>query len=238
MKKLAVLFILWCAASFSAAAAGADYPVKVRISTFAFIVDGKTTIRGTPLVDRVIEEGWLERELSKRGVGLEWYPVVGDTGAVTNEALAAGRVDFANIGDLPSILLNAGGVRTAVVAPSGRGSDMYLLVPNNSPVKSIRELKGKRISVHRGRPWELGLRKLIESEGLKVSDFKLSTWTREPGLLPWQRARWTRISPTTALCWRKAGWEKSSGPPRASRCISNTALKSGASAILSAAIRN
>ncbi|HEY8353432.1 MAG TPA: PhnD/SsuA/transferrin family substrate-binding protein [Methylophilaceae bacterium] len=153
--------------------AGAEYPKKLRISTFAFVVDGKTTIRGTPLVDRVIDERWLEQELAKRGVELEWYPIVGDTGAVTNEALASGRVDFANIGDLPSVLLNAGGVRTAVIVPSGRGSDMYLLVPAGSGSSSIRDLKGKRISVHRGRPWELGLRRLIESEGMKVGDFRI-----------------------------------------------------------------
>jgi sulfonate transport system substrate-binding protein len=151
----------------------ADVPKSLRISTFAYTDNGATTIRFTPLVDRVLEEGWLESELNRRGVKLEWYPVVGDTGAVTNEAFAGGRIDFANIGDLPSVLLNAGGVRTAVVVPNGRGSDMHLLVPNNSKVKSIRELKGKRISVHRGRPWDLGLRKLIESEGLNVRDFKI-----------------------------------------------------------------
>jgi sulfonate transport system substrate-binding protein len=172
MKISSVLF--WLALLVSSMAAhSAEYPRSVRISTFAFVENGKTSIRGTVLVDRVIEEGWLERELGQRHVNLEWYPIVGDTGAVTNEAFAAGRIDFANIGDLPSILLNSGGIHTAVVVPSGRGSDMFLLVPNSSSVHSIRDLKGKRISVHRGRPWDLGLRKLIESEGLKVSDFKI-----------------------------------------------------------------
>lgn len=169
----ALHFLLVALMLLPALSGAADVPKSLRISTFAYVENGVTSIRATPLVDRVIEEGWLESELNKRGVKLEWYPVVGDTGAVTNEAFAGGRIDFANIGDLPSVLLNAGGVRTAVVAPSGRGSDMYLLVPNNSKIKSIRELKGKRISVHRGRPWDLGLRKLIESEGLKVSDFKI-----------------------------------------------------------------
>jgi len=159
----ALHFLLVALMLLPALSGAADVPKSLRISTFAYVENGVTSIRATPLVDRVIEEGWLESELNKRGVKLEWYPVVGDTGAVTNEAFAGGRIDFANIGDLPSVLLNAGGVRTAVVAPSGRGSDMYLLVPNNSRVKSIRELKGKRISVHRGRPWDLGLRKLIES---------------------------------------------------------------------------
>ena len=174
MKRLLTGGMVWLAVALSFAAEAADVPAALRISTFAFVENGTTSIRGTPLVDRVIEEGWLEAELNKRGVKLEWYPIVGDTGAVTNEAFASSRIDFANIGDLPSILLNAGGIRTAVVAPSGRGSDMYLLVPNHSTAKSIRDLKGKRISVHRGRPWDLGLRKLIEAEGLQVSDFKIT----------------------------------------------------------------
>lgn len=154
--------------------AAAELPKSLRISTFAFVENGKSSIRGYPLIERVVGEGWLEQELRKRGVELEWYPVTGDTGAVTNEAFAAGRIDFANIGDLPSVLLNAGGVRTAMVAPSGTGSDTYLLVPNDSPARSLRDLKGKRISVHRGRPWELTLRKLIEAEGLKPEDFRIT----------------------------------------------------------------
>ena len=159
------------AVSFFASAA--DAPKAVRIATYGFVVAGNTTIRGTALVDRVIEEGWLEQELNKRGFKLEWVPIVGNTGAVTNESFASGRIDFANYGDLPSVLLNAGGMRTEVIVPSGRGTDMSLLVPVGSTAKSIADLKGKRISVHRGRPWELGLRKLIEANGLKYSDFRI-----------------------------------------------------------------
>lgn len=152
-----------------------NYPVSLRISTFAFVdKDGKTQINATPLVARVLDEGWLESELNKRGVKLEWVPITGnDTGALTNEAFASGRIDFANIGDLPSVLLNSGGIRTVVVAPTGRGGDMELLVAKDAPYKSIHDLVGKTISVHRGRPWDLGLRKLIESEGFKVSNFKI-----------------------------------------------------------------
>lgn len=173
MRRVRVFILAWVLAMLVSGVSAADYPKAVRISTFAFVENGKTSIRGTALVDRVIEEGWLQSELAKRGVRLEWYPIVGDTGAVTNEAFASDRIDFANIGDLPSVLLNAGGIRTTVIAPSGRGSDMYLLVPSGSKAKSILDLKGKRISVHRGRPWELGLRKLLESHGLKYSDFKI-----------------------------------------------------------------
>jgi sulfonate transport system substrate-binding protein len=154
-------------------------PPAVRIATTAFSENGKTSLSGIPY--RVQQEGWLEQELKKRGIRLEWFPVTGDTGATINEAFASGRIDFASYGDLPSIILNAGGVRTHVVVPAGRGSDQFLLVPNDSTAKTIHDLKGKRISVHRGRPWELGLLHLIEDNKLSSKDFKLINMDVKPG---------------------------------------------------------
>ncbi|MDR2637994.1 MAG: ABC transporter substrate-binding protein [Zoogloeaceae bacterium] len=174
---LALAFALGMTLSLSSPAHAEAWPEAVRIGVIASIDKaGNTVMAGTsPLVDRVIKEGWLEKELTQRGIKLEWYPLAGNagTGSVTNEAFASGRIDFANYGDLPSIILNAGGVRTHVVVPSGRGSDMTLLVPVNSKIVSIQELKGKRVSVHKGRPWELGFIKAAESAGLTYKDFQI-----------------------------------------------------------------
>eukprot|EP01032_Pedospumella_encystans_P019855 gene19855-22568_t len=98
-----------------------------------------------------------------------------------NEAFASGRIEFAAYGDLPSVILNAGGVRTQVIVPAGRGADLFLLVPTNSSARSLVDLKGKRISVHRGRPWELGLLHLIEDNRLTPRDFKLVNMDIKPG---------------------------------------------------------
>jgi sulfonate transport system substrate-binding protein len=176
-SPFAALALALGAALPSSAPNAETWPEAVRIGVIATIdKTGNPVMAGTsPLVDRVIKEGWLEKELTRRGIKLEWYPLAGNagTGSVTNEAFASGRIDFANYGDLPSIILNAGGVRTHVVVPSGRGSDMSLLVPVDSKVKSIAELKGKRVSVHKGRPWELGFIKAAESAGLIYKDFQI-----------------------------------------------------------------
>jgi len=149
-------------------------PAEVRIAASSFYENGKASVRGTPAVNFIINDGWLERELNARGVKLSWFPIVpGDTGASVNEAFASKRIDFANYGDLPSISLNAAGVRTQVVAAIGRGSDTYLVVPANSTAKSITDLKGKSLSIHRGRPWELGLLHLLDANGLGYSDFNI-----------------------------------------------------------------
>ncbi len=136
-------------------------------------VGGKLEVGGTGAPGRVAREGWLERELKKRGVALEWLPVAGDTGPVINEAFASGRIQFASYGDLPSLILNAAGIRTQMVLPIGRGQDVYLLVPPNSAARSIKDLKGKRISLHRSRPWEMSFYKLAADNGLARTDFRL-----------------------------------------------------------------
>ena len=153
----------------------ADLPPELRIAVISFTdASGKVVVSSSPITQRVIKEGWLEAELAKRGVKLAWVPVpTGDTGATTNEAFAAHRIDFAGYGDLPSFALNAGGIRTQVIVPSGPGGDSYLLVGPDSKDKTIQDLKGKRVSVHRGRPWELGFLRLIDSQHLSYSDFKL-----------------------------------------------------------------
>lgn len=153
--------------------ARAALPPAVRISTNGHIQGGQPSVVGSPLVFRIIEEGWLAAELGRRGVKLEWFPVIGDTGTITNEAFATGRIDFANYGDFPSVTLNAAGFRTNVVVPIGRGSDMFLLVPPGSTAQSIQDLRGKRISVHRGRPWDLGFQKLLVANKLTEADFRI-----------------------------------------------------------------
>lgn len=156
-------------------------PATLRIATFAYVKNGKVELGSNGYYGHVIQEKWLERELAKKGVKLEWVPVTGDTGPVINEAFTAKRIDFATYGDLPSIILNAAGIRTQVIVPNGRGEDVYLVVPFNSTAKSIEDLKGKRISVHRSRPWELTMLKYFESKGLSAKDFRIVNMDTQAG---------------------------------------------------------
>ena len=126
MGGLALLPLAGQAAAVAAKTAGAP-PAALRIASTGFAENGRAELGG--IAYRVQQEGWLARELKQRGVRLEWLPVTGDTGATMNEAFASGRIDMAAYGDLPSVILNAGGVRTQVIVPAGRGTDQFLLVP-------------------------------------------------------------------------------------------------------------
>jgi sulfonate transport system substrate-binding protein len=140
--------------------------------TCSLAPSGERTFSGLTAV--IVSNGWLERELRQRGVAIEWVPVSGSSvGPIINEGFASGTIDIASYGDLPSIIANAAGVRTELIVPSGRGSDTHLLVPPDSSAQSILDLKGKRIAIHRGRPWELPFSRLIDSVGLTYDDFQV-----------------------------------------------------------------
>ena len=154
-------------------AQAADGPREVRIATVAYNVNGKIGFNGSAAI--VEKQGWLKDELNKQGVKLVWVPVTAQSVGVTiNEAFANKSIDFAGYGDLPSVILNSGGVETRIVVPGGRGNNVYLVVPPGSSAKTLADLKGKRIALHRGRPWEITFARYVESNGLKFSDFKIS----------------------------------------------------------------
>ncbi|WP_176928904.1 ABC transporter substrate-binding protein [Paraburkholderia lycopersici] len=141
---------------------------------------GKPTFNGASEIVR--REGWLESELKKRGVALEYVTVSSSAVATqVNEALANHGVDFAAYGDLPSIVVNAGGIKTRIIVPGGAGMNTYLIVPAGSGAKSIRDLVGKRVAINRGRPWEYQFRKLIDQNGLKFSDFRIINLNPQAG---------------------------------------------------------
>lgn len=158
----------------------AQLPKTVRIASVAYFHGDKPEFTGVPAV--MAEQGWLAAELKKRGVELEWFPAPHTSvGPVINEAFANHRIDFASYGDLPSIIVNAGGVQTRAIVGNGRGGDTFLVVPAGSAAKSITDLKGKRIAVHRGRPWELPFIHLLEANGLTYSDFKIYNMNPQAG---------------------------------------------------------
>jgi sulfonate transport system substrate-binding protein len=154
-------------------AADNDLPAAVRIAAVARnATTGKTLFAGSSAL--VAESRWLETELGKLGVKLEWVPVTANSvAAQVNEAFANKSIDFAQYGDLPSIIANASGLRTQLVVPGGSLNNTYLVVPSNSTARSIKDLKGKKIALHRGRPWEYPFARLLEANGLTLNDVKI-----------------------------------------------------------------
>ncbi len=151
-------------------AGGASFSgAQLRLSSYAYILDN---------------QGWLKTQLAQQGIKLEWFATAhAATGPMINEAFANGSTEFAVYGDLPSAILNAGGIETRLIVPNGvGGSDAFLVVPKGSTAKTLEDLKGKTLAVHRGRPWELPLLRLLDSKRLAYQDFKLYNMNPTAGM--------------------------------------------------------
>lgn len=165
----------------AAARASSALPPALRIAVVARTDSaGKTRFTGASA--EVAEQGWLEAELRKLGVALQWVPVTTNSVAVqVNEAFASRAIDFAHYGDLPSVIANASGLRTRLVVPGGGLSNTYLVVPPGSTARSIQDLKGKRIALHRGRPWEFPFSRLLAQSGMSNRDVRLLNLNPQAG---------------------------------------------------------
>lgn len=158
----------------------ATNPAELRIAVVASGTSGKLSFAGVPQL--IANDPVFKSELAKRNIKLTWVPVT--TAAVAtlvNESFINRKIDFAFYGDLPSVILNTNGVSTKLVVPGNIGNNVYLVVPPNSTAKSITDLKGKRIALHRGRPWEVNFGQLIASQHLKLQDFKIINLNPQAG---------------------------------------------------------
>ena len=145
----------------------------LKIAVVSSFAGGKINLAG---IDYAIEkQGWLREQLKAKNVDLQWFPAPNAAvGPIINEAFANHKIQFAGYSDLPSIILNASNTtgKTKLIVP-WEPADSYLVVPANSTARSIEDLKGKRLAIHRGRPWELPLLRLLQSKGLSYKDFQI-----------------------------------------------------------------
>lgn len=113
--------------------------------------------------------GTLEKELAPLGVSVTWTEF--NAGPVQLEALNVGAIDFGDVGEAPPIFAQAAGaplVYAGVTVP--RPKLEAIIVPKGSPIKTVTDLKGKRIAYNKGSNVQYFLVKLLEKNGLKYTD--------------------------------------------------------------------
>jgi sulfonate transport system substrate-binding protein len=165
-----------------ALAAAAAVPDPIRIAGLASADGGSVSLSSYCYV--LDQQGWLRSQLAARHLGLQWFATAHEaTGPMINEAFASGAIQFGIYGDLPSAILNAGGVETRLLVPNGvGGQECFLVVPTSSTARSLEDLKGKTLAIHRGRPWELPLLRLLDSRKLSYKDFKVYNMNPNAGM--------------------------------------------------------
>src|ERR1700744_1040328 len=113
--------------------------------------------------------GTLEGKLKPLGYSVAWteFP----SGPPLLEALNVGAMDFGITGETPPIFAQAAGAPLVYLAydpPAPRGE--AILVPKDSPIKSVADLKGKKVALNKGSNVHYLLVKALEKAGVKYSD--------------------------------------------------------------------
>lgn len=116
--------------------------------------------------------GTLAQRLAPLGVKLSWTEFT--AGPVQLEALNVGSIDFGDVGEAPPIFAQAAGAPLAYVAATvPRPQSEAVLVPGGSAIRSVADLKGKRIALNKGSNVHYFIVKLFEKHGLAYGDLQL-----------------------------------------------------------------
>jgi len=115
--------------------------------------------------------GALEDKLKPLGYSVAWteFP----SGPPLLEALNVGAIDMGVTGETPPIFAQAAGAPLVYLAydpPAPRGE--AILVPKDSPLKSVAELRGKKVALNKGSNVHYLLVRALEQAGLKYTDIQ------------------------------------------------------------------
>ena len=114
-------------------------------------------------------KGTLEDKLKAAGYKVVWteFP----SGPPLLEALNVGAIDFGNTGEAPPIFAQAAGAPIQYVAyepPAPKGE--AILVPKDSRLTSVADLRGKKVALNKGSNVHYLLVKALEKAGVKYSE--------------------------------------------------------------------
>ncbi|MCY0111239.1 ABC transporter substrate-binding protein [Pseudomonas monsensis] len=169
-KRVISLFAAPALAGLLAFAAQADELKEIRIAVPD--LSAGTQHSGGGIVDVLRDQQIFEKAFADQGIKIQWSFFKG-AGPVINEAFANGQVDLAYLGDLAAIIGKSNGLDTRLLSASARGVKQYLGVVPGSGIKTLQDLKGKRVAIFRGTATQLSFDAALASVGLSEKDVKV-----------------------------------------------------------------
>ncbi len=121
-----------------------------------------------------MEKGWLDEEFAKDGIKIEYYPFTGG-GSEAMVALASGGLDFTYTGTDPALRTAAAGADIKMIGLSSFGNPVSassIIVRNDSAIKSVKDLKGKKVAYLKGTVRHATITKALKNEGLSINDIE------------------------------------------------------------------
>ena len=189
---LALLAVL---AVFPAAEAAAA-PAEIRLD-YAYYAPTSLALR---------KFGWLEKSLDGSGTRVRWVFSQGSNRSL--EYLNAGSVDFASTAGLAAVLARANGSPVRTVYVASRPEWTALLVRKDSPIRSLAELKGRKVAATKGTDPYLFLLRSLHSVGLDKNDLRIVHLQHPDGRVALEKGQvdaWAGLDPHMAASELQAG---------------------------------
>ena len=114
------------------------------------------------------QQAVLEKRFAGKQIGIKWIEFT--SGPPLLEAMSTGSVDLGSVGDTPPIFAQAANANIVYVAGSRITNGQGILVPANSSIRTIADLKGKRVGFTKGTSAHNVVIATLEKAGLTYED--------------------------------------------------------------------
>lgn len=114
------------------------------------------------------ENGLLEEEFAKDGIGIRWVQSLGSNKAL--EFLNAGSIDFGSTAGGAALVGRINGNPIKSIYIYSRPEWTALVTRKDTSIRSVEDLKGKRVAVTRGTDPHIFLVRALQSAGLSERD--------------------------------------------------------------------
>ena len=168
-STLIALFTLCGSLCLSGLLRAEDKPALIRIANPGVGIGGRPVV-AYGAWSLVHIQGLLEKEFAPDGIKVEWTFARG-AGPAVNELFSNELADITLLGDLPSIIGKAGGLKTKLLAAAGL-NNLYLAVPADSPAQEVKDLVGKKLAIFKGTCIHLAANRILEAQGLSERDVR------------------------------------------------------------------
>ncbi|GJE73362.1 Putative aliphatic sulfonates-binding protein [Methylorubrum podarium] len=122
--------------------------------------------RSSALIALLREDASLETALKPLGVTVSWHEFT--SGLPIMEALNVGRIDVsADVADTVPVFAQGANARITYIAQEAASPEAQaILVPGDSPLKTVADLKGRKVAVTKGAGSHYLLLAALKAEGL------------------------------------------------------------------------
>ncbi|CAB3707048.1 sulfonate ABC transporter substrate-binding protein [Achromobacter dolens] len=160
---------------------------------------------GTLTIVRAL--GDLDKRLAAQGITVKWteFPA----GPQLLEGLNVGSIDFGTVGEAPPVFAQAAGAALVYVGnePPSPTSEA-ILVPKDSPIKRVADLKGKKVALNKGSNVHYLLLRQLERAGVPYADVNVAYLTPADARAAFERGSvdaWVIWDPFQAAAEKQLG---------------------------------